>query len=94
MPPPAIKKLMVSVIIPKNKPATGPKYHPNTINGTHAIEIDKLNGAILIVNSPKTILRAISIAIKNNSLIDLKLLIGEKGKKNIFAVNFVFFISF
>ncbi|MCQ3908397.1 MAG: hypothetical protein MJ200_02335 [Mycoplasmoidaceae bacterium] len=84
----------MSVIIPKNKPATGPKYHPSTINGTQAIDIDNPNGAILIVNKPRTILKAIRMAIKNSNLTDLKLFIGEKGKKNFFALNSKFSFSF
>ena len=85
---------MVSVIKPKANPTTGPKYQPITINGTQAIDMDKANGAILIVNSPKTILNANKIANKNSSLTDLKDLIGEKGKKNFFTLNLKFFVSF
>ncbi|MCQ3914572.1 MAG: hypothetical protein MJ201_02025 [Mycoplasmoidaceae bacterium] len=85
---------MVSVRIPNINPTTGPKYHPNTINGTQAIDIDKENGAIRMVSKPRTILKANKIAIKNNKRTDLKDLIGEKGKKNFFTLNFEFFVSF
>ncbi|MCQ2956455.1 MAG: hypothetical protein MJ233_00900 [Mycoplasmoidaceae bacterium] len=94
IPPPAIKKLIVSVINPITSPTTGPKYQPITITGIHARDIDKANGAILIVIRPKTSLRAISIAIKNNKRTERKDLIGEKGKKNFFTCNLEFFISF
>ncbi len=92
--PPDIKKLIVSVSIPRTKPIIGPKYQPSTINGTQAIEIDRENGIIRIVNKPNTNLKAIKIAIKNNSLVERNDLIGEKGKKNFFKLNSELFNSF
>ncbi|MCQ3907557.1 MAG: hypothetical protein MJ219_02150 [Mycoplasmoidaceae bacterium] len=92
IPPPEIKKLMVSVITPITKPITGPKYQPITITGNQAMEIDKLKGAILIVKTPRTIRIAIRIANKNNNRTERKDLMGEKGKKNFFILNLVFFV--
>ncbi|MCQ2748204.1 MAG: hypothetical protein MJ223_03040 [Mycoplasmoidaceae bacterium] len=81
------------MIAPNTRPTIGPKYQPITINGNQAREIDKENGAILIVNSPSTILNAIKIARKNINCKVRKDLIGEKGKKNFFTLKYESFFS-
>ena len=84
----------MSVIHPITNPTIGPKYQPITIIGNQAMDIDKLNGAILIVKTPSTNRNANKIANKNSKRTERNDLIGEKGKKNFFAVNLEFFVSF